>query len=138
ERTDDPPTRCLIVVAGFRRGTDRRMMEAYVGPIGESPLAPWGVQIAGNFSKALALATYPREHHLHAAILTDVAPMVIATRLRSRGTHAFYRVRIPAPTREAAGILCDRLRKQGGACVVLKSVFAPGPPFPSPRKGGRG
>ena len=121
ERADDPPTRCLIAVAGFRRGTDRRMMEAYAGPIGESPLAPWGVQIAGNFSKQLALATYARERARHAAILSDAAPMVIGTRLRSRGTHAFYRVRIPAPTRAAATEVCDRLRKQGGACVVLKS-----------------
>jgi hypothetical protein len=121
EATDNPPTRCLILVASFRRGTDRRMIEAYQRPIGESPLAPWGVQIAGNFSKQLALATYARERQRHAAILTDVAPMVIGTRLRSRGTHAFYRVRIPAPTRVAATELCDRLRKQGGACVVLKS-----------------
>ena len=118
---DGPPTRCLIVVASFRRGTDRRMMEAYARPIGESPLSPWGVQIAGNFSKQLALATYARERQRHAAILGEVAPMVIGTRLRSRGTHAFYRVRIPAASREAAGTLCDRLRKQGGACVVLKS-----------------
>src|SRR5947209_13135975 len=55
---DNPPTRCLILVASFRRGTDRRMMEAYQRPIGESPISPWGVQIAGNFSKQLALATY--------------------------------------------------------------------------------
>lgn len=121
EATDHPPTRCLILVASFRRGTDRRMMEAYQRPIGESPLAPWGVQIAGNFSKQLALATYARERQRHAAILTDVAPMVIGTRLRSRGTHAFYRVRIPAPSRTAATELCDRLRKHGGACVVLRS-----------------
>ena len=118
---DNPPTRCLILVASFRRGTDRRMIEAYQRPIGESPISPWGVQIAGNFSKQLALATYARERQLHAAILSDVAPMVIGTRLRSRGAHAFYRVRIPAPTRIAATEMCDRLRKHGGACVVLKS-----------------
>lgn len=121
EATDGPPTRCLIVVAAFRRGTDRRMIEAYRGPIGESPLAPWGVQIAGNFSKQLALAAYARERQRHAAILGEAAPMVIGTRLRSRGTHAFYRVRVPAPTREAAGALCERLRRAGGACAVLKS-----------------
>ena len=121
ETTDGPPTRCLILVASFRRGTDRRMMEAYQRPIGESPISPWGVQIAGNFSKQMALATYARERQRHATILSDVAPMVIGTRLRSRGTHAFYRVRIPAPTRVAATEMCERLRKNGGACVVLKS-----------------
>jgi len=121
ETREGPPTRCLILVASFRRGTDRRMMEVYAGPIGESPLAPWGVQLAGNFSKERALATYARERQHYAAILGEAAPMVIGTRLRSRGTHAFYRVRVPAPTREAAGTLCERLRKAGGACVVLRS-----------------
>ena len=79
------------------------------------------MQLAGNFSKAIALATYARARTRHAAILSDVAPMVIGTRMRSRGTRAFYRVRIPAATREAAGEICGRLRKAGGACVVLKS-----------------
>ena len=72
------------------------------GPIEESPLAPWGVQLAGNFSKERALASYARARQRHAAILSDVAPMVIGTRMRSRGTRAFYRVRIPAATRAAA------------------------------------
>ena len=105
--------------------TDRRAMEAYVGPtmgpIEESPLAPWGVQVAGNFSKAIALASYARARERHASLLSDVTPMVIGTRIRSRGTHAFYRVRIPAATREAATDICGKLRRQGGACVVLKS-----------------
>jgi hypothetical protein len=117
----ETPTRCLVLVAGFRRGTDRRVIEAYSGPIEQSPLAPWGVQIAGNFSKDRALAIYARARQHHGAILNDVAPMVIGTLMRSRGTRAFYRVRIPAPTRSAATEVCDRLRKQGGACVVLKS-----------------
>jgi hypothetical protein len=122
EGAQQTPTRCLIVVANFRRGTDRRVIEAYGGsPVGQSPLAPWGVQIAGNFSKSLALASYGRARAQHASILGDVTPMVIGTRLRSRGAGAFYRVRIPAPTRTAALEICGRLQKAGGACVVLKS-----------------
>src|SRR5215213_7552317 len=122
----ETPTRCLVLAAGFRRGGERRAIEAYGGPgeqasVALSPIAPWGVQIAGNFSKQQALATYARARQRHGAILNNVTPMVIGTRLRSRGTHAFYRVRIPAPTRTAATEVCDRLRRQGGACVVLKS-----------------
>jgi hypothetical protein len=116
-----PPTRCLILAAAFRRGTDRRMLEAYRGPIEESPIAPWGVQVAGNFSKDQALASYARARERHAAILGEAAPMVIGTRWRTRGTRAFYRVRIPAATRAAATELCGKLQKAGGACVVLKS-----------------
>jgi hypothetical protein len=118
---EGPPTRCLILVAAFRRGTDRRMAETYSGPIEESPLAPWGVQVAGNFSKDRALASFARARQRHGAILSDVAPMVIGTRMRSRGTRAFYRVRIPAATREVATEICNRLHRAGGACVVLKS-----------------
>jgi hypothetical protein len=47
--------------------------------------------------------------------------MVIGTRIRSRGTRAFYRVRIPAATRDAAAEVCGKLHKAGGACVVLRS-----------------
>ncbi len=115
------PTRCLILAAAFRRGTDRRMVAAYEGPTEEGPLSPWGIQVAGNFSKEVALATYARARQRFAALLGDAAPMVIGTRMRSRGTRAFYRVRIPAATRAAAGEICSRLHKAGGACVVLKS-----------------
>jgi hypothetical protein len=118
---DDTNARCLVLVTDFRRGRAPPAIAAYSGPIEESPIAPWGVQLAGNFSKERALASYARAHARHAAILSDVVPMVIGTRLRSRGTRAFYRVRIPAATREAANEICTRLHKAGGACVVLKS-----------------
>ncbi|HEX2510727.1 MAG TPA: lytic transglycosylase domain-containing protein [Microvirga sp.] len=106
---------CLQVVAALRipsRGEPEP--EAAV-------FAPWGVQLAGNFSKALALSSFARARRSYASIIGDVRPMVIGTRLRSRGTRAFYRIRVPAPTREAAGALCDRLRRAGGGCVVLPS-----------------
>jgi hypothetical protein len=87
----------------------------------EAAFAPWGVQLAGNFSKARALATFQRAGARHRAIIGDLQPMVIGTRLRSRGTRAFYRVRLPAATRTEAAALCRRIQQQNGACVVLKS-----------------
>jgi hypothetical protein len=41
--------------------------------------------------------------------------------MRSRGTRAFYQVRIGADTRSEADELCGRIRKAGGACFVLKN-----------------
>jgi len=113
------PTKCLVVIAGFRRGTDRRIMEAYRGPIEESPLAPWGVQLAGIFPRTRACELCTR------ASAPRVAPRrrctdVIGTRLRSRGTRAFYRVRIPAASREAATDICGKLRSRRRV-RVLKS-----------------
>ena len=87
----------------------------------EAPFAPWGVQLAGNFSKALALASYNRARQSYAAIIGEARPMIIVTRLRSRGTRAFYRVRVPAASRQVAEGLCGRIRAAGGSCAVLKS-----------------
>ena len=47
--------------------------------------------------------------------------MIIGTRLRNRGLRAFYRVRVPAATREAATALCERIRQVRGSCVVLRT-----------------
>jgi hypothetical protein len=109
---------CLQVVALLRRpGRD----DLAAGVPTAFSLAPWGVQLAGNFSKSLALASYARASRSYAGLLGDVRPMVIGTRLRSRGTRTFYRVRVPATTRTAAEQLCTRIRSAGGACVVLPS-----------------
>jgi len=68
----------------------------------EAPFAPWGVQLAGNFSKERALAAFRRTSQAYASLLKDTRPMIIGTRLRYRGTRTFYRVRAPAETRQAA------------------------------------
>jgi hypothetical protein len=112
EPTQSPP--CLEAVALLRRA-------APTGAPVEGPMAPWGVQLAGNFSKSVALSSYARARSSYAAVLPDVRPMIIGTRLRARGLRAYYRVRVPQPTRAAAGQLCDRIRALGGACVVLRT-----------------
>jgi hypothetical protein len=92
------------------------------GEVAEAPLlAPWGVQISGSFSKAAALAAYGRVRGAYAAILGDVAPMVVGARMRSRGFARFYGVRAPAATRADANALCNKILRAGGACVVLRS-----------------
>lgn len=91
------------------------------GDTNEAPFAPWGVQLAGNFSKERALATFRRTSQSYASLLKDVRPMIIGTRLRYRGTRTFYRVRAPAETRQAAEQLCRNIRTAGGSCIVLPS-----------------
>lgn len=111
---DQPPQSCLRVTALLRRPGE---LLANV----EGPFAPWGVQLAGNFSRAVALASYARARRGLAGILGDVQPIVLGQRLRSRGRAIFYRVRVPAGSRQAAGQLCDRIRAVGGACIVLRN-----------------
>ena len=89
--------------------------------VAEGAGAPWGVQLAGNFSKSVALAAFERNRIRLGAILGEVQPMILGARLRSRGRQTFYRVRVPSRTRAEANALCTRIRSTGGACAVLKS-----------------
>ncbi|RYB03614.1 lytic transglycosylase domain-containing protein [Lichenibacterium ramalinae] len=110
------PQNCLQLAATLRTAPRRggtRMAEA--------PFAPWGVQLAGNFSKSLALASFSRARASLSAVIGDIRPMVIGTRLRTRGTRAFYRVRVPANSRQEADALCRRIQAARGACVTLRS-----------------
>ena len=107
------PESCQQIVAVLRqpgRGNDI-----------EAPFAPWGVQLAGNFSKARALSSYKRVSVAYASVLKDMRPMIIGTRLRYRGTKTFYRVRAPAESRKGAEELCQKIRSLGGSCIVLPS-----------------
>jgi hypothetical protein len=107
-------TTCLAKIAAIRRAAPGRAAASRI-------FAPWGVQLAGNFSKGRALAAYARAQARYPAILRGVEPMVLGGRLRSRGFSAFYRVRAPAPSRAAAQALCSRIHKAGGVCIVLHS-----------------
>lgn len=105
---------CAVTLVAIRAGRSPLT-------IAEAAFAPWGVQLAANFSKARALSAFQRTASRQRVIIGDLSPMIIGTRLRSRGTRAFYRVRLPAATRAEANALCRRLQANKGACVVLKS-----------------
>jgi hypothetical protein len=112
-----PEQACLQVTAALRVRVRGEPVLAAL----EGPLSPWGVQLSGNFSKALALNAFARTRDRYASLLGGVTPMVIGTRLRHRGTRAFYRVRVGAGTRGDAERLCGRIRAVGGACLVLRT-----------------
>ena len=109
------PQSCLVVTAELRRGGGG-------GAVAAEIWAPWGVQLAGNFSKPLALAAFARARARYAGLIGDARPMIIGQLLRSRGTKPFYQVRLPAPTRAVAEQLCSRIQAAGGACVAMPSA----------------
>ncbi len=108
---------CLELAAALQKGAPATRIDVALA----AGFAPWGVQLAGNFSKTIALATYARSRQRYAAIIGGLRPMIIGTRLLSRGTRAFYRVRLPAQSRGEANALCNRIHGVGGACVVLRT-----------------
>ncbi|MFG1478613.1 lytic transglycosylase domain-containing protein [Xanthobacter sp. V4C-4] len=104
---------CLATLAALRQGAPA----PDAGPNGL--FAPWGVQISGNFSKDLALASFRRAASRYDSVFGDAVPVIVATRMAGRGARTFYRVRLPAQTRAEANAWCNRLRKAGGPCIVL-------------------
>jgi transglycosylase-like protein with SLT domain/sporulation related protein len=81
----------------------------------------WGVQLAAGFSRDKALAMYGRAVSRLASVIGNRDPSILTSRLRSRGPAMFYQVRFGADTRPEADDLCNRIRKAGGACFVLKN-----------------
>lgn len=110
-----PEEDCKILVARLKLpGED-------LGPAIATERAPWGVQVAGNFSRARAMRAYARIQGDFEEAMGGRLPMIVGQRMRSRGTRIFYHARVPMQTREEANELCDRIRATGGSCVVLKT-----------------
>jgi hypothetical protein len=82
----------------------------------------WGVQLAAGFNRDKALAMYARAMKRLNAVIGDQDPSLLSSVMRSRGTREFYQVRIGADTRPAADDLCNRIRRAGGACFVLRNA----------------
>ena len=103
---------CAAVTAELRsnEGTDN-----------PPPIASWGVQLAGNFSKAIALASFARAEQRYRGILGDVRPMIVGGVLRSRGWRPFYRIMLPEDSRADADRTCRAIMAIGGACVAIRS-----------------
>jgi hypothetical protein len=83
--------------------------------------SPWGVQLAAGFSRDKALAMYARAMARVSKVIGDHDPNLLSTTLRSRGTRAFYQVRIGADTRQAANDICAKIHRVGQACMVLRN-----------------
>ena len=114
-----PPGTCLGVAALL--GKSRAGMEV-VANYPKADWAPWGVQVAGNFSLNRAMASYAALQNRHTEILGGQPPMVVRAVNRSRGNAPMFQLRVPAQTRDEAGDLCGRLKAAGAACVVLKTA----------------
>lgn len=106
------PVDCLAVVTTVRREVPRLI---------EGPYAPFGVQLSGNFSKAIAIASYERAAKRFPALLAGRETLILGTRVAGRGRRAFYRVRLPARSLREASLLCDKLHRVGGSCAVLRN-----------------
>jgi hypothetical protein len=114
-----PPATCLGVAALL--GKPRAAVEMMAN-YPQAGWAPWGVQVAGNFSLNRALASYAALQNRYADILGGQPPMVVRAVNKSRGSAPVFQLRVPAQSRDEAGDVCGRLKAAGAACVVLKTA----------------
>jgi hypothetical protein len=115
-----PPTTCHDLIALLKRAPNVFVTELEQR-IELSAAKLWGVQLSAGFDRDRAMASYARAMRRLRPVIGDQDPSLLTTMLRSRGTRAFYQVRIGADTRPAADTLCNRIRLAGEACFVLKN-----------------
>jgi len=94
--------------------------------VSKSASSAWGVQVSAGFSRERVLESYSTIESRHRGSLAGLDPIILQTVLRSRGTRPFYQVRVGADTRLEADGLCARIRRAGGACLVLRNMGASG------------
>ena len=120
-----PPTTCGQLMALLKRAPNP-FITGLEERVKLSAAKVWGVQLAAGFDRDKALAMYARAVTHLSAVIGGRDPSILSSVQRSRGNHAFYQVRIGADTRPEADDLCNRIRKAGGACFVLKNIFVRG------------
>ncbi len=115
-----PRPNCTQLMALLKRAPNPFMqkLEERVKLVAASP---WGVQLSAGFSRDRALAAYASLAKRYAEALAGRDPSLLSTTFRSRGTRAFYQVRVGTDTRAAADTLCGSIRRAGGACMVLRN-----------------
>ncbi|HLZ06797.1 MAG TPA: lytic transglycosylase domain-containing protein [Bradyrhizobium sp.] len=120
-----PPTTCHDLMALLKRAPNPFVTELEEH-VKLAAARTWGVQLAAGFDRNRALAMYARAIKNLSAVIGDRDPSILSSVQRSRGAHVFYQVRIGADTRPEADELCNRIRKAGGACFVLRNMFVRG------------
>jgi hypothetical protein len=111
---------CGMLMATLKRAPNP-FVEALETRVAISGLQPWGVILTSGFSRTRILGRYAVLERRHSDVLAGHDPSIIELRLLTRGQPPFYQVRIGAPDRAAANDLCDRIRKNHGACMVLRN-----------------
>lgn len=81
---------------------------------------PWGIQIAGNFKRAVAANQLQQLRRSFPAVLSKHQPVISRNR-SAMGRRGIYAVRIGADSRTEADKICAQLRSSGGACIVTRN-----------------
>lgn len=86
---------------------------------GTIPAGAYVVQVSSQRTQDQAQAAFDNLRQRYSGVLGGVTPVIQRADLGDRGT--FYRVRIPASSRDDAISLCERLKSAGGDCFVRRN-----------------
>jgi hypothetical protein len=111
---------CGILMATLKRAPNP-FVEALEQRIVTGSGQPWSVILTAGFSRQRILGTYAELERRHAEVLTGHDAFITQTRLYSRGPVPFYQIRIGTADRNSAYDVCNRIRKNRGACVILRN-----------------
>ncbi|WP_157019159.1 SPOR domain-containing protein [Mesorhizobium xinjiangense] len=78
----------------------------------------WSMQIASQPTAEGAQASYANLSQRYASVLNGRGVNIVKAEIEGKGT--YYRVRIPAQSRDAAIDLCERYKGAGGNCFVAR------------------
>jgi len=84
------------------------------------PRQPWGVQVAGNFSRNKAMRSWLRVRP-KLGLVTGLSKPAMHRVRTLRGMRSKWAVRIGAKTRSSAISLCRKIRSVGGFCLVKRN-----------------
>ena len=119
--------RPTIIKASYSRAGKARLGKTRLGKrrlrrrIRRLPRMPWGVQLAGSFSRRMAMKQFNSVKRKYGRVIGANRIVLKSSRQQGRGRRTFHRVRVGAKSRAAANTICKRLRGAGGSCIVLKN-----------------
>ncbi len=76
------------------------------------------MQIASQPTEAAAQSSYKDLHRRYGRVLGDRQATIVKAEIAGKGT--FWRVRVPAGSRNEAVKLCESYKSAGGSCFVSK------------------
>ncbi|WP_034854820.1 transglycosylase SLT domain-containing protein [Sinorhizobium sojae] len=97
----------------------RRLREIAVAD--EAAWAPWGVQLAAHFQKAVAQRMFLNAVKRLPAPISSEKALLVRERNGGFGARSRYAARIGRQTRAEADKLCAAVRRSGGSCIVFKN-----------------
>ena len=95
--------------------------DAYAAVKDTVPLKAWGVHLAADFSRSKAINNFKTLQKKFPSVLASRKPSIRRKVNYSFGRRPRHEVQVGAVSRTDGEKLCRKLKKLGGACVVLKN-----------------